>query len=84
MIQIWPYPAYRHDDNTRSEWRERLSGIDVLSDVMHGDPAQVLTDAGAHADLLVAGTEHRPALPVHTRCPLALVPGRTHPTETPR
>lgn len=82
MIQIWPYPAYRHPDGTScSEWRERLSGVDVLSDIMRGDPAQVLTEAGARADLLVVGTGHRLELPDHPRCPLALIPGGSPPAE---
>lgn len=75
IIQIWPYPAHRPAaDATGSEWRERLSGIEVLSDLTHGDPAQVLTEASTRADLLVIGTEHRLPLPDHLRCPLALVP----------
>lgn len=75
MIQIWPYPVHRRpDEAARSQWRERFSGVEVLSDIVHGDPAQVLAEAGTHADLLVAGAGHGLALPDRLGCPLALVP----------
>lgn len=78
MIHIWPYPAYRRPGEAApSEWHERLQGVRIVSDVLHGDPDRILIEASTRADLLVVGGRHHDGrgLPDRPRCPLAVVPG---------
>ena len=67
-------------------WQERFPRTEVVTEVVHGRPARILSGASARADLLVVGTRGRGgftglllgsvshALLHHAHCPLAVIP----------
>ncbi len=70
-----------------TEHRERHPGVEVVEEVVHGHPVEVLREAAAGADLLVVGSRGHgqlagmllgsisQALLHHTPCPVAVVRG---------
>ncbi|WP_431916310.1 universal stress protein [Nonomuraea jabiensis] len=94
----WPHPsgfepADRDSELDRSRelnellagHRERHPGVEVVAEIVHGHPVEVLREAAADADLLVLGTHGRgqlagmlmgsisQAMLHHAPCPLAVV-----------
>ncbi|MFC7589341.1 universal stress protein [Nonomuraea antimicrobica] len=68
-----------------TEHRERHPEVDVVAEVVHGHPVEVLKEAGSEADLLVVGSRGHgqlagmligsisQAMLHHAPCPLAVV-----------
>ncbi|MEU6778298.1 universal stress protein [Nonomuraea angiospora] len=94
----WPHPSgfepadrdserdvSRELDELLAGHRERHPGVEVVTEIVHGHPVEVLREAAADADLLVVGTHGRSqlagmlmgsisqAMLHHAPCPLAVV-----------
>ncbi|MET7329456.1 universal stress protein [Nonomuraea sp. NPDC005650] len=94
----WPHPSgfepadrgragdrSRELDELLAGHRERRPGVEVVAEIVHGHPIEVLREAAAGADLLVVGTHGRSqlagmlmgsisqAMLHHAPCPLAVV-----------
>lgn len=70
-------------DHTLAAWREKYPAVEVTKDVVHDQPARVLSSLSSRADLLVIGkhAKHGPVIGsiqnvvlAHARCPVAVVP----------